>query len=426
MFRFARCFNTEGKAFQIENMYRNEWKGVIVLTLEVRRIEEQEWEMYCQIRAESYHQLYPERAVELRHLTDLNDTRCVFVDGEMKVTGRLFAYTQYLHGQTLPMGGVASIATRIEERGQGYVRALLSAMLLEMKENGVPLSCLHPSSYAFYRQFGYEYCCEKRIFKSLRSTKLFAVPAAPDSGRVVRSSTDELDTLKSLYDRYAVTRNGLLSRTDREWIKIVQNIFGGPKPQIYLWRDAQNEPQGYMVLLQEEGHKKFVKELIASNIDAQKGLLALLERDNLLAGWEWETGIDSILSALLHDPKQMKSDTENWFMGRIVDVTTAWKVTSPQALTGSVRLGVADSFAPWNEGTWQVTIQTAGQADVAASSAPAQASADIGTWSQLFYGYLSVEQALFLGKLSVHDPNALPVLHSLWASSQKPLMLDYF
>ncbi|WP_198299630.1 GNAT family N-acetyltransferase [Tumebacillus avium] len=396
------------------------------MTLEVRRIAEQEWEMYCQIRAESYHQLYPERAVEMRHLTDLNDTRCVFVDGEMKVTGRLFAYTQYLHGQALPMGGVASIATRIEERGQGYVRAMLSAMLQELKENGVPVSCLHPSSYAFYRQFGYEYCCEKRIFKSPASSRLFATPASPDSGRVIRSSPEELDTLKSLYEREAKSRNGLLQRTDREWVKIVQNVFGGPKPQIYLWIDAQNEPQGYMVLIQEEGHKKFVKELIAANIDAQKGLLALLERDNLLQGWEWETGIDSILPALLHDPKQMKSDTENWFMGRIVDVTTAWKVTSPQAQTGSVRLGVTDTFAPWNEGTWQVTVEQSGQAEVAASSEPAQASADIGTWTQLFYGYLSVEQALFLGKLSVHDPNVLPVLSSLWTSSQKPLMLDYF
>ncbi|WP_132946264.1 GNAT family N-acetyltransferase [Tumebacillus sp. BK434] len=396
------------------------------MTLEVRRIEEQEWETYCQIRAESYHQLYPERAVEMRHLTDLNDTRCVFVRGEMKVTGRLFDYRQYLHGQALPMGGIASIATRIEERGQGYVRTLLASILQELKADGVPVSCLHPSSYSFYRQFGYEYCCEKRIFKSPAQRPLFATPAAPDSGRIVRSSEAELDALKDIYDRYAMTRNGLLQRSDREWVKIVQNVFGGSKPRLYIWRDADDRPQGYIVLVQQEDNRLFVKELIAANIDAQKGLLSLLERDNLLKGWEWETGIDSILSSLLHDPKQMQSDTENWFMGRIVDVTAAWQVTSPLAQPGSVRLGVQDSFAPWNEGTWQVAVETAGSAIVSASSEPAQASADIGTWSQIFFGYLTVEEAQFLGKLSVHDPNALPVLNSLWASSQKPLMLDYF
>ncbi|ASS75879.1 hypothetical protein CIG75_13555 [Tumebacillus algifaecis] len=394
--------------------------------LEVRQIAEHEWETFCYIRAESYHMLSPEQALKNRHLTDLHETRCVFVNDEMKATGRLFPFTQYLHGQALSMGGVASVATRIEERGQGYVRELLSAMLQEMKDNAVPVSCLHPSMYEFYRKFGYAFCCEKRLFKSPFQPKIFAKPATSDSGRIVRCNEAELATVKNLYDRYARTQNGFLRRRDLEWSKIVDNPFGGSKPRLYLWQDAQEEAQGYIVLIQQEDNKLDVKELIALTVDAQKGLLSLLEKDNLLTGWEWETHIDSILPSLLHDPKKMTSESVNWFMARIVDVRTAWQVTSSQAQAGTARLQVHDPFAPWNEGTWQLTVASSGTASVSATDELADASADIGTWTQIFYGYLSVEQALFLGKLTIHDPHVLPFLHKLWASVHQPLMHDYF
>ncbi|MFD2170832.1 GNAT family N-acetyltransferase [Tumebacillus lipolyticus] len=396
------------------------------MTIEIRPIQDQEWERYCLIRSESYHQLSPEQALSLRSRTNLADTRCLFVDGEMQMTGRLYPFTQYLHGRALPMGGIAAIACQLEARGQGHVRALLSALLHEMREQGIPVSCLHPSTYELYRKFGYEIACEKRHFKLPFQTKLLSQAPDKADGRAVRGGEEDHSTLKKLYERHASEQNGYLKRRDEEWLKILDNPFTQTKPRIYLWLDQQEQPQGYLILQQQEEQQLEITELIALTGAALRGLLSLLERDNLLSSWEWETNLDSILPSLLHDPKQMESKSVNWFMARIVDVSRAWEITSPAAKIGKINLQVIDSFAPWNEGIWQVSVQQPGEAAVSATDSSPCASADIGTWTQIFYGYLSIDQALFLGKLSLHDPEQLPFLRSLWATAQQPMLIDYF
>lgn len=108
-------------------------------------------------------------------------------------------------------------------------------------------------------------------------------------------------------------------------------------------------------------------------------------------------------------------------MARIVDVSVAWRIRSPQAANGTVRLGVVDEVCEWNDGTWEVSAGRVSRTD----SEP-QAIADIGTWSQIFYGYLTIDQAIFLGKLTVKDENSLSILRTLWSTASQPMMLDSF
>ena len=154
-------------------------------------------------------------------------------------------------------------------------------------------------------------------------------------------------------------------------------------------------------------------------------LLLLLEKDNLIKEWQWHTDVDNILPSLFRDPAAIESNVTPGFMARIVNIQEAWQFISAQADLGSLVLRVQDTMAPWNEGVWEVSVHGE-RAEVTRSDRPAQATGEIGIWTQLYYGYTTVDKAVYSGKLQIHDPAVVPLLQNLWASSQKPMMFDRF
>jgi len=390
---------------------------------QVRPIQDTEWENFVEIRAESYHMDFHEM-VKHRQLFDLSETRCIFVENQMQATGRLISYQQYMHGKVMDMGGVASIATRLEERGKGYVRKLITDMLTEMKERSVPVSCLFPSNHAIYRRFGWEIVAEVREIRyPLRS---HALSHHPQTGRVVRVREEHFPIIQELYRKYALQHNGYLVRSESFFHnKVLQNPYSQSPYRTYLWFDDQGHPQSYMILSPPESGKLYIREIVALTGEGLLNLLLLLEKDNILDEWRWQTDVHNILPTLFREPELIESSITPGFMARIVDIAEAWKLVSPQAEAGSVVLRVQDMIAPWNEGVWEVSV--GGElADVKRSDRPAQATGEIGIWTQLFYGYTTLEKAVYSGKLQIHDPEIVPFLKKLWASSEKPLMFDRF
>lgn len=75
--------------------------------------------------------------------------------------GRLFArlrnrsFQQVIRGSLKPMGGIASVASYPEHRRQGYVRQLMQAAFVDMREKGQVVSALYPFREGFYGRFGY-------------------------------------------------------------------------------------------------------------------------------------------------------------------------------------------------------------------------------------------------------------------------------
>lgn len=408
-------------------------------TPEIRPIREEEWPDYCRLRADAYHRDLSD-LLQHRRLVDLSETRCLFDGGELKATGRLYRYRQALHGRLVPMGGVASLTVPLEERRKGYISRLLHTMLREMRDEQVPVSCLNPFLYPLYRHFGWEHAFDMRTWTLSLSEPLLSERVPGETGRIRRASEQDIPTLNALHETYSLTRNGYQQRSEAYWQeRILQHPYEGRLRKTFLWEDDCQQPQAYMVLDPAEGTKQPIKELIALKTDGLFALLRLLEKDNLLETVEWSTEPDFPLAALLNNPRAA-SASEATFMARIVDVSLAWQIVSPRAAKGKVRLGVRDEICDWNAGTWEVAVEEKrNDADhdanplhhspvstVTRTPEPAQAEADIGTWSQIFYGYLTVEQALFLGKLTVKDENSLNILRNLWATDAKPMMLDFF
>jgi predicted N-acetyltransferase YhbS len=76
-------------------------------------------------------------------------------DGQALACVSAFPMRQNVRGVVREMAGVASVATHPDARRRGFVRALLTRLLHEMRERGCDVSTLYPFRSSFYAQFGY-------------------------------------------------------------------------------------------------------------------------------------------------------------------------------------------------------------------------------------------------------------------------------
>src|SRR5699024_8661840 len=116
----------------------------------------------------------------------------------------LIPLSSYIHGHSISMGGISSVATWPEYRRQGMVKHLLKHVLTYMKQHGQTISFLHPFSFAFYRQYGWEYTfTEKKYAIPLKNLK-----RNWEVNGYVRRVQSNLYPLKKVYEDYAKQYTG--------------------------------------------------------------------------------------------------------------------------------------------------------------------------------------------------------------------------
>jgi predicted acetyltransferase len=120
-------------------------------------------------------------------------------------------YTQWWHGQPVPMAGIAAVAVRPEFRGRGLVKALLDEVLAGLDD---PLSVLFPTAPGIYRRLGWE------IVGSLDDTVLPLSALPQHGGTGLRPATEaDLPELAALYADRGRAGSGLLTRTGPGFVK---------------------------------------------------------------------------------------------------------------------------------------------------------------------------------------------------------------
>src|SRR5699024_2098022 len=78
-------------------------------------------------------------------------------DGSIAAKLHLIPLTIMINGKPFKMGGISSVATWPEYRRQGMAKKLLFHALNHMKAAGQTITFLHPFSFGFYRQYGFEH-----------------------------------------------------------------------------------------------------------------------------------------------------------------------------------------------------------------------------------------------------------------------------
>lgn len=403
--------------------------------MEIRTIHPDELDTFLSLNAYAF--AWDEPVLErLRGMVPPDEVRAAFIDRQM--VGGVWAtpLSIWMNGREVPMTGLAAVAVAPERRGQGVVRSLLTDQLREMKAADQSTSTLYPSSYALYRKFGWELGAEDREYTFQPADLAAALAAAGEGpiGAVRRCSLDDVGRLDQVYRAYASSRNGWVVRQPAWWERSVLRRLQGT--HAFLWEDASGEPRGYLIyrlsgdMLKQ---KLTIREWVALDLDAWRGLAAFMARHNTVAAIWWTAPADDSLLTALADPRISECRILPRHMFRLVDVAAALSQRPyPGQVRTSLRLRVFDETAPWNQGPLLLQVE-GGRGRVLSGedalsegpSATEELSCDIQTLSQLYCGYVSPRQALQLGRLELDGQTSLEALEAAFAID-RPHMSDYF
>jgi predicted acetyltransferase len=348
--------------------------------------------------------------------TDLAGQWGLFADGDLRAAYSLVPFQAHWGGQlTLPLGGVAGVATFAEARGQGHVGQLLRHMLGVMRDAGQPLSALYPFAWAFYRRYGWDWVGEKRQV----TLPLREVRAAPEGKNVREVRGDEATVraaLAPVYSAFAQNYRGVFDAPTTRW---GSRLSHGDNRTTYAYvhqPPGASTPDGYL-LWRFDGHNDAgrVREFVAQTPEAHRGLLSLLH----YFGTQKDKAEITTLPAdhrLWHHVMHwdLETKTSPVFMGRVVDVPAALAALTPDLPNGAATIAVRDEHAPWNEGTWLVTCEngTVTCAPAPHTSVP-DLSLDIQAFSQAFWGTPSLATLVGAGRVTARNKNAVAWLDRL-------------
>lgn len=270
-------------------------------------------------------------------------------DGNIAAKLHLIPLTTMINGKPFKMGGISSVATWPQYRRQGMAKKLLFHALTHMKAAGQTITFLHPFSFGFYRQYGFEHTF---------NLKHYTIPVEKMAGRwqgkgYVHRSEFDIPTLNAIYSDYAKHFTGTIMRDDKWW---KERAFKQVE-QIAIAYNERNEAEGYIHYVVKDD-EVVVKELAYQTMNGWQLLLEFIaNHDSMAKTIKMTVPENDQLAILAHEP-DFSQRIEPYFMARIVDVQAFLKeYPFETAVTAneSVTIIVDDPFFPENEGLYRLT-----------------------------------------------------------------------
>jgi predicted acetyltransferase len=199
-------------------------------------------------------------------------------DGDRVVAGALaLPCRQMIGGRPVPAGAVASVCVVPEARGRGLGRRVMSSLVGAMRDEGLALAPLWPSSVTFYRRLGWEVAGHVSQF-SVPSRSLGGRPA---SGQAVRDP--DLGEVQTVRSKGAAGWCGPIERPAWWWAWRMPQPPGDLSYR-YGWHE-DGRLTGFVAFRQEPpadrrwGFDVWVSDFWAATPDALDGLAGLLASD---------------------------------------------------------------------------------------------------------------------------------------------------
>ena len=334
--------------------------------------------------------------------------------GDRMSSGALSFRTLHFAGRELVCGAVGGIGTDPEYRRGGLVREIFTEMAAECDRRSVPLTILHPFSFAYYRKFGFERIADHQVLE-FPITALNFTPRYPDLIRCTGDTHNE--ALSAVYHAFAAQNRHLLFRRSPHSFPTAD----GSK-KVYLSRDEEGRPDGYIILEIENYFS--VNRMVSVNLHVHEMVFLTPEALTKLFGFirmfegEMETvkihnaamapEIELRLRHYMHTKITVIPD----IMARINNIKTFFEAVPYPAEAGSFTFKTCEPpTSPWSgeqtNGTWQVDYE-GGKAIVTrlTDSSDYDFAADIPALTQLVFGYASYgfDTARYTEKTEWHTP----------------------
>src|SRR6266540_3686674 len=185
----------------------------------------------------------PEREEPWRGSKRMEDFLGAWSGGELVATAEVMPWGQFFGGCSVPMGAVASVAVRPDQRGRGIAPRLLTRAVERMHEQGLVISTLHPATTRFYRDLGWEIGGEFGVRRVPCASLAALPPGEPECLR--RGGAADFDAVRDCYERVATGINGAVDRSDALW-RIYQPALDHQHRYLYVY-DVDGRLDGYVV-----------------------------------------------------------------------------------------------------------------------------------------------------------------------------------
>lgn len=324
-----------------------------------------------------------------------------------------------VRGSFHPLGAVTAVATPPENRRRGYVRDLLTEMLEEFREAGMPFSVLWPFKRSFYRDLGWETCS---LYDEVEAPPAqFRGAGADPSGEFVPVGPEDWETLAPILAAHEAERGLHVDRTAEWWEKRVFQWWGGEDSFGYRWDDERGESRAYLVYRfadgdGDDGRTLRVLESAWTDPVAHRHLLRFLgDHDSQAETVEWyrPPDPDARLLDLVDDPSEVTVRTKAGPMVRVVDVPHALSVLDYPA-DGTVTFRVTDSLLPANDGTFRLAVE-GGEATCEPADADPEVTLSMRALSQLAVGFRDATTLAETGRLpAAADSSVVASLDALF------------
>ncbi|MEE8345769.1 MAG: GNAT family N-acetyltransferase, partial [Dehalococcoidia bacterium] len=345
----------------------------------------------------------------MQHLESMGPLYALYDDGEMAACLRILPLRMFIHGASIPLGGVSGVACLPEHRRKGYVGQLLRHALALMREQGQPLSALYTPHPSLYRRYGWMIASSELRYSFKPKEIALSNPARP-SGHAYRITEEEWPTIAELYRRYAAHRNGYLDRDERWWKEALFRRLYDEKRRlndVAVWTNGEGQPTGYLAYHSTSedppdgpsADKITLKEFVALDSDAYTGLLRYLLAHDLTDRITCWGPPDDPLIVAVDEPGRVKREHQDGFMLRIVDLENAVGLRPPavDAPEGAFTVHVADPSAPWNQGIWRIECSgpgvRGGRLAATRADGAADLSTDAATFAAMYNGFLRPSEA---------------------------------
>ena len=361
-------------------------------------------------------------------------TLCAFDGPKMVTSYSAIPFTMRANGKAMPMAGISVVGTLPEYRRQGLLRRITEQSLQDMRERGQTVAALWASQAAIYQRYGYSLCSVMRRYEIDTVDAVLLRDPDPSLAISRERPAESFDTLKDIYRQFVDHRTLYLHRSKVLWqSNVLQDSEADGPVHIAVCRDDAGNPMGYAAYTLREsrvdhparGQELKVRDMAWLSIDACRAIWAFLARHDLVGRILWENApADDPAIELFTEPRMLRATDREGAYFRIVDAQAALASRGYDS-DGEILIGVtADREAPWNEGTYRLTV-SGGEADVQRIDGTPEVTFTIKSLASAFSGFRRVRQLSNWG-LAEGSDQTIDRADALFATRHAPHSPDHF
>lgn len=280
--------------------------------------------------------------------------RIVRRDGSIPAGLGVHRLGQWFGGRSMKMGGVAIVGVAPEHRGGGLAFTMMSLLLQELRENGVPLSTLFASTSRLYRKVGYEHA-GNRVRYEIPTGQIEILGSDLPMRSVDPAPSPEI---RALCNERAVRSNGNLDRNPGMWERLFRPVIV-PDAYVYLV-GPESAPEGFVAYTRhrDPGEPALrIRDWYARRPAAGRRIWSFFAAHRSLGPvLSWIGPAVDPMVTLLPEQSFTVKQLERWLL-RIVDVPKALAERGyPEDADAEIHLEVKDEILGENEGSWILRV----------------------------------------------------------------------